>query len=328
LVSILVVDCRAALIRASSNPNTVPAHLIQTIASAEASMREPNALISTETLARELGSSNLRVFDCTTYLEPPPPGGHDPYIAVPGRSSFEAAHIPVADFLDLQGEFSDNATRLRFMVPPVPQLEAAFGRHGIGAGVQVVLYSIGTMMWATRFWWMLKALGFDGAAVLDGGFDKWLAEGRPVEPGPAKCYPLALFAAKPRAVRFVDKEGVLAASGNPNFVIVNALGPQFHQGLEPSRYGRPGRIPGSVNVPAASLVDPQLKTFTPLDDAAAKFSAAGVGQDRHVIVYCGGGISATVDLFLLHQLGFDDLTLYDGSMGEWAKDPALPIERG
>jgi thiosulfate/3-mercaptopyruvate sulfurtransferase len=110
-------------------------------------------------------------------------------------------------------------------------------------------------------------------------------------------------------------------------VIVNALGPQFHQGLEPSRYGRPGRIPGSVNVPAASLVDSESKTFTSLADAEAKFAAAGVGKHRRVITYCGG-ISATVDLFLLHQLGFDDLTLYDGSMGEWAKDPALPIEKG
>ena len=291
-------------------------------------MREPNALISTNALAPELGSDNLRVFDCTTYLEPPPPGADDPYIAVPGRSSFEMAHIPGADFLDIQGEFSDNATRLRFMMPQVAELEAAFGRHGIGASARVVLYSIGTMMWATRFWWMLKALGFDGAAVLDGGFDKWLSEGLPVEHGPAKGYPPAVFAAKPRPGRFVDKQRVLSASEDPDFVIVNALGPQFHQGLEPSRYGRPGRIPGSVNVPAASLVDPQSKTFTTLDDAAAKFAAAGVGKDRHIIVYCGGGISATVDLFLLHQLGFDDLTLYDGSMGEWAKDPALPIERG
>ena len=291
-------------------------------------MRDPNALISTDALARQLGDSKLRVFDCTTYLEPTPTGSDDPYLAVPGRSSFETAHIPGADFLDLQGEFSDNTTRLRFMMPPVAQLEAAFGRHGVGPDARVVLYSIGTMMWATRFWWMLKALGFDGAAVLDGGFDKWQSEARPVESGPAKGYPPAVFVAKPRPGRFVDKQKVLAATHDPDFVVVNALGPQFHQGLEPSRYGRPGRIPGSVNVPAASLVDPQSKTFTALDDAATKFAAAGVDKDRHVIVYCGGGISATVDLFLLHQLGFDDLTLYDGSMGEWAKDPALPIERG
>ena len=81
-------------------------------------------------------------------------------------------------------------------------------------------------------------------------------------------------------------------------------------------------------MPAASLVDPQGKTFTSLTDAEAKFAAAGVTKDKHVITYCGGGISATIDLFLLHQLGFDDLALYDGSMGEWAKDSALPIEKG
>src|SRR5271170_2923043 len=91
-------------------------------------MREPNALISTDALARDLSGGDLLVFDCTTYLEPPPPGSDDPYIAVPGRSSFETGHIPGVDFLDLQGEFSDNTTRLRFMMPPVEQLEAAFGR--------------------------------------------------------------------------------------------------------------------------------------------------------------------------------------------------------
>ncbi|HUJ98322.1 MAG TPA: sulfurtransferase [Stellaceae bacterium] len=291
-------------------------------------MREPNALISTDALARELGRDGLRVYDCTTYLQPTPPGSDDPYIAVPGRSSFEAAHIPGADFLDLQGEFSDQGTRLRFMMPPVPQLEAAFGRHGLGRDAQVVLYSIGSMMWATRFWWMLKSLGFDGAAVLDGGFDKWQSEGLPIESGPAKGYPPSRFVANPKPGWFVDKAAVLAACTDGGSVIVNALGPQFHKGLEPSRYGRPGRVPRSVNVPAASLVDPQTKAFTSLADAAAKFAAAGVAKDKHVIAYCGGGISATVDLFVLHQLGFDDLALYDASMGEWAKDTALPIERG
>jgi thiosulfate/3-mercaptopyruvate sulfurtransferase len=291
-------------------------------------MREPDALISTDDLARGLGDARLRIYDCTTYLEPTPPGSPDPYIAVPGRATFEAAHIPGADFLDLQGEFSDQGTRLRFMMAPAAQLVAAFGRHGIGDGARVVLYSIGSMMWATRFWWMLKALGFDGAAVLDGGFDKWRAEARLVEAGAARGYPPASFVARPRPGRFVDKHAVLAATKEPGAVIVNALAPQYHQGLEPSRYGRPGRVPGSVNVPAASLVDAGTKAFTALADAEQKFAAAGVRRDKRVIVYCGGGISATVDLFLLHQLGFDDLTLYDGSMGEWAKDDALPIERG
>jgi thiosulfate/3-mercaptopyruvate sulfurtransferase len=291
-------------------------------------MREPNALISTEVLARELGRSEMRIYDCTTYLEPTPPGSDQPYIVVSGRNSFEAAHIPGADFLDLQGEFSDQATSLRFMMPDVATLEAAFGRHGLGDGARVVLYSIGTMMWATRFWWMLKSLGFDDAAVLDGGFNKWQSEGLPIEHGAARGYAPTTFVATPRPGWFVDKHLVQAAIDHPDTVIVNALGSPFHQGLTPSRYGRPGRIPGSVNLPAASLIDPQEQTFTSLADAEAKFTAAGVARPKRVIAYCGGGISATVDLFLLHQLGFDHLSLYDGSMGEWAKDDALPIERG
>ena len=289
-------------------------------------MRDPRALITTAELASLIGQPGPRVYDCTTYLEPPPPGDDDPYVAVPGRRTFEEAHVPGADFLDLQGEFSDSTTRLRFMMPPTAQLEAAFGRHGLGAEGRVVLYSIGSMMWATRFWWMLRSLGFDGAAVLDGGFDKWKAEGRPTESGPARGYPATSFKAAPRPGFFVDKRAVLAATKEPSTVIVNALGPQFHKGLEPSRYGRPGRVPGSVNVPAASLVSAASKDFTSLSDAAAKFEAEGVMRDKRVVCYCGGGISATVDLFLLHQLGYDRLTLYDGSMGEWARDPSLPIE--
>jgi thiosulfate/3-mercaptopyruvate sulfurtransferase len=291
-------------------------------------MRDPQALISTEALAAGLGDPTLRIYDCTTYLEPTPPGSDDPYIAVPGRRTFEQAHIPGADFLDLQGEFSDNGTRLRFMMPPTAHLEAAFGRHGIGANARVVLYSVGTMMWATRFWWMLRSLGFDGAAILDGGFDKWKAEGRAIEAGAPRGYPAATFTAKPRPGFFVGKNDVLGAIGRSDTVIVNALGPQFHKGLEPSRYGRPGRVPGSVNVSAATLVNQQSKAFTSLEDAAAKFESQGVDKERRVVCYCGGGISATIDLFLLHQLGYQNLTLYDGSMGEWAKDPALPIETG
>jgi thiosulfate/3-mercaptopyruvate sulfurtransferase len=290
-------------------------------------MSERDTLISTAELADILGQPNLRLFDCTTYLEYQPAGSGIPYIAVPGRHTFEAGHIPGADFLDLQGEFSDQNTELRFMMPKTAQLEAAFGRHGLSNGSRVVLYSIGTMMWATRFWWMLQSLGFD-ALVLDGGLDKWKAEGRAIETGPAKGYPPATFTAKPRAGYFVDSRQTLKASTEANSVVVNALGPQFHKGLEPSRYGRAGRIPGSVNVSAATLVDAESKAFLPLAEAEKKFADAGVTKDKRVVAYCGGGISATIDLLQLHRLGYDNLTLYDGSMGEWATDESLPIETG
>lgn len=291
-------------------------------------MRDPEALVSTAALARMLGRPEVRVYDCTTYLEPSEPGSDQPYRVVPGRRTFEAGHIPGAAFLDLQGDLSDNATTLRFMMPPAEQLAAAFGRQGIGNDTRVVLYSIGTMQWATRVWWMLRALGFDRAAVLDGGLDQWKAEGGALETGPGQGYPAATLTAKPRAGLFVGKEAVLAAQGKADTVVVNALGPQFHKGLEPSRYGRPGRIPASVNVPAATLYGPGAKTLTSLDDAKAKLAAQGVTPDKSVICYCGGGISATVDLFVMHQLGFDRLSLYDASMGEWAKDATLPIETG
>ncbi|MBR1210649.1 sulfurtransferase [Bradyrhizobium sp. JYMT SZCCT0180] len=283
-------------------------------------------LISTVELAGILDRPNLRLFDCTTYLEPAPAGSNAPYIAVPGDQTFAAGHIPGADFLDLQGEFSKQGIELRFMMPDIAQLEAAFGRHGVGPDSRVVLYSIGTPMWATRFWWMLRSLGFDNVAVLDGCFDKWKAEEREIETGPAKGYKKAKFKAKPRPGFFVGKDEVLAAVRDHSAVVVNALGPQFHKGLEPSRYGRPGRIPGSCNVSAATLLDPSTRVFVLLADAEAKFATQGLRKDKQVIAYCGGGISATIDLFLLHRLGYEDLTLYDASMGEWAKDEALPIE--
>src|SRR5438132_7112817 len=181
-------------------------------------MPKRDGLISTAELADILDQPDLRLFDCTTYLEYQPAGSGIPYIAVPGRHSFEAGHIPGADFLDLQGEFSDENTVLRFMMPEAAQCEAAFGRHGVGNESRVVLYSIGTAMWATRFWWMLKSLGFGSISVLDGGLDKWKAEGRAIETGPAKGYKPTTFIAKPKPGFFVGKHDVLAASGDRNTV--------------------------------------------------------------------------------------------------------------
>jgi thiosulfate/3-mercaptopyruvate sulfurtransferase len=287
--------------------------------------RDPNSLVQTDWLEAHLGDPHLRIFDCTTYLKPAEPGSDMPYLIVSGKTDYDAGHIPGAGFLDIQGTLSDNSTKLRFAMPSPDHFAAAMSRHGVGDGTRVVLYSAGGIMWATRVWWMLRAFGFDNAAVLDGGWDKWQAEGRPVSTEPSTYAP-AEFITRPRPGMVVGKERVLAALGDPATVIVNALPPELHSGKAPSRYGRPGRVPGSVNVSAGTLLDSATKAFVPLAQARAKFDATGIEKSKDVICYCGGGISATVDLFMLYQLGHDRITLYDGSMGEWAKDQSLPIE--
>ena len=288
--------------------------------------RDPDALVSTQWLEDHLDDADLRIFDCTVYLRPAPPDAGVPYHPESGRSDYERGHIPKAAFLDLRDELSDPDAATFFMFPSRERFVEAMERNGIGTGLRVVLYSAGHIMWATRVWWMLRAYRYD-AAVLDGGFDKWTGEGRPVSTE-AVSYPRARFEARPRSGLFVDKHAVLGALGDEDTVLINALAEEFYRGETPSRYGRRGRIPGSVSVPAASLLDPETQAFVPPGDASERFDAAGVNERRRVIAYCGGGISATVDLFLLHQLGHEALSLYDASMGEWAKDESLPIERG
>ena len=190
----------------------------------------------------------------------------------------------------------------------------------------MVLYSRGKMQWATRIWWMLRALGFDRAAVLDGGWDKWAAEGRPVSQAPC-AYPPGRLTSRPRAKLFVGKEAVLAAIGQPGACTINALSASLHSGEDP-RYGRPGRVPGSVNLPADALIDPASGAFVSPARAAAAFADLAVDPEQRIIVYCGGGIAATLDAFLLHQLGYPDIAVYDNSMSEWATDPALAHREG
>jgi len=285
----------------------------------------PEAIVSTAWLAEHLSDPALRIYDCTTYLHYETGTGR-PYRLESGRADYEQAHIPGSAFLDLQGELSDPAAPTNFMMRAPADLASRFAARGIGEGTRAILYSRGSMQWATRVWWMLRAIGFDNAAVLDGGFNKWSAEGRPVETAEPR-YPAARLVPAPRPGLFVDKEEVKAAIGDPGACTVNALAPDLHRGENP-RYGRPGRIPGSVNVPASELVDPASLTLKAPRAVAAAFADVGADPSKRILLYCGGGIAATLDAFLLHQLGYRDVAVYDASMSEWAKDETLPIEVG
>ncbi len=292
----------------------------------KARFQYPDALASTDWLEANLAEPTLRIFDCTIYLAYVADGDR-PYEVVSGRADYDAAHIPGSGFLDLQGELSDNTAPTNFMMPAAADLTAALGRRGIGAETRVVLYSRKTMQWSTRVWWMLRAVGFDNAAILDGGWEKWAAEGRPTSAESAAYPPADAFAPRPRPELFVDKAAVQAAIGDTATCTINALAPDLHSGANP-RYGRPGRIPGSVNVPAASLMRPDTMALVSPEAAADAFAAAGAARSKRTIIYCGGGIAATLDAFLMHQLGYRDIAVYDASMSEWAKDPDLPIETG
>jgi len=290
---------------------------------AQAQFLHPEQLVTTDWLAANLADPSLRIFDCTTYLIYETGTGR-PYRVESGRKDYDAGHIPGSGFLDLQGELSVE-TRYRFTMPPLDDLAARFAAKGIGDGTRVILYSRKAMQWATRVWWMLRAVGFDNAAILDGGMDKWLAEKRPVSTTPTTYAPVRLTL-RGRPELFVGKEEMQAAIGDGVTCSINALAPDLHSGANP-RYGRPGRIPGSVNVPAAGLADPATFALLPPDRIAATFAGVGADKAKRVLIYCGGGIAATLDAFVLHQLGYKNLAVYDNSMSEWANDPALPIER-
>ena len=289
----------------------------------------PDAIVSTENLAAKLNDASVRVFECTTYLETPTEGVDAPYTVRPGRAEYDQGHIPGSAFLDLQGQLSDGASpsHLRFTMPAPQDLSERLKALGVGDDTHVVLYSRGNMQWATRVWWMLYAIGFDNASVLDGGYDKWSQEGREVSSQEITFAPAAALTVNSRPHAFVGKDEVQSAIGDPSVCTINALSAELHRG-ESERYGRPGRIPGSVNLPATSLQSAADKSFPTPDDAQAAFDDIGLQRNQRSIVYCGGGIAATLDAFLMLQLGYENVGVYDASMSEWARDPALAVETG
>ncbi|HEY6433362.1 MAG TPA: sulfurtransferase [Acetobacteraceae bacterium] len=284
----------------------------------------PQYLVQTEWLEAHLGDPDLRVLDCSVHLIPDP---KITYLVVPGREAFEKAHIPGAQFADLHNDLSDRSQPYRFMLPSAEHFAAAMGRLGVGEGSRVILYSATTLWWATRVWWMLRVFGFDNAAVLDGGFQKWQRESRPVESGPAPAPVPARFAVREQRPLMVDKHVVKTAIGDASVCTINALMPEQHAGTGGVSFGRPGHIAGSVNVPAAHLVDPATNAMRTPAELRTKFAAVGA-LDREVLVYCGGGIAASADALALVMLGHDNVRLYDASMSEWALDASLPMEGG
>ena len=285
-------------------------------------------LVSTAWLESRLGEPDLRVVAVPVRLYPDPALG-----AVTEADEWAQAHIPGSVLADLPARLSDRTNPLPAMMPPAEEFAAAMEGLGVGDGTRVVLYDLGGNAWAARVWWMLHAVGFDDAAILDGGWRKWQLEGRPVS-SDVTDPPAARFVVKEQRPVFVGTGDVQTALDDESACIINALDADQHSDkVRPAQtwselptpgsfYGIRGHIPGTSNVPYLELVDPETTAYLPEDELRRRFETA-LASERAVI-YCGAGIAASSDAFLLRRLGQRNVAVYDGSLVEWFRDE-LPL---
>jgi thiosulfate/3-mercaptopyruvate sulfurtransferase len=270
-------------------------------------------------LASHLHAPDLVVLDGSMHL---PGSGRD------AKSEYWAAHIPGALFFDID-EIADPSSPLPHMLPPAAMFASRMKRMGIGDGMHLIAYDSEGLYSAARVWWMFRAMGHREVRVLNGGLKKWKAEGRPLEDGPARPRSPRHFTAVRNAELIRDAADVRSLIDSRSAQIVDARDAARFAGRAPEpRPGlRSGHIPGSINVPFASLVNPD-GTMRSADELAAIFAAAGVDPAGRVVASCGSGVTAGIIALALAVLGRSDAAIYDGSWSEWGGDHRLPIETG
>lgn len=274
-----------------------------------------DTLVSTEWLARNLGEPDLAIVDSSAFL---PTDGRD------GKSEFLEAHIPGARFLDIN-RVADRTNPVPHMLPAAEDFGRAMTELGVGRDDRIIVYDNSPLRTAARGWFMFRHFGAEQVAILDGGFQKWRSEDRPVESGEARPRQ-ARFDARSSEGEVVTKGEILAGAGAP---ILDARGKGRFEGTEadPRPNVGVGHIPGSKNLPFASLYreDGTLKSAEELCEA---FERVNVDPGEAFIATCGSGVTANSLIFAAHRLGGKHAKLYDGSWSEWGADPATPKEQG
>ena len=277
------------------------------------------SLVTAEWLNANLDDPDLVVLDASVTVAPDGNGG---FQILNGRAAYDEGHIPTAGFADLMGDLADSESPHGYAVPTPVAFATAMGNLGVGDGTRVVLYDTSGGPWAARVWWMLRWVGYDNVALLNGGLNAWTNAGFELSTDPATD-PVRTLTVNLRPELIVGKEEVLAAIDNESVELIDAM-PAAHYRGDFSMYARPGHIPSASNVPSNSLIN-EAGLFKSDDELAALFEG---DRDMRAITYCGGGIAASADAFIMTRLGYKDVAVYTASLQEWASEPDLPMVTG
>lgn len=283
---------------------------------AEKRLRTP--LIPAALLAGRLSDPDWLVADCRFELGKPDAG----------REAWQAGHIPGAIYVDLERDLSGPVTAAtgRHPLPAIEDFVATLSRMGVTDRTQVVCYDGGSGAYAARLWWMLRYLGHDAVAVLDGGFAAWIEEGRPVSNATVARAP-SRFVARPRPGMLVDAAGVAAALARGER-LVDVRGAERFAGTVEPLDAVAGHVPGAINLPYLENLDARGRFRPPAALAERWRLATGSAAGSDAICMCGSGVTACQQLLALEAAGLAGARLYAGSWSEWIRDPARPVVRG
>jgi thiosulfate/3-mercaptopyruvate sulfurtransferase len=285
----------------------------------EAEKRLRTPIISTAELAERLSDAGCFVADCRFELSDPGAG----------RAAWKSGHIPSAVHVDLERDLSTPVTAAsgRHPLPAPGAFAETLSRLGISGDTDVVCYDAGNGAFAARLWWMLRWVGHDAVAVLDGGFAAWVAEGRPVSREAAPPRPPARFIARPRPDMVVDAAGVASALGRGE-TLVDVRGAERFAGKAEPIDAVAGHVPGALNLPFADNLAADGRFLEPAGLAALWQARTGSLPGRAPICMCGSGVTACQGLLALEAAGIAGGRLYAGSWSEWIRDPARGVARG
>ncbi|HXL35641.1 MAG TPA: sulfurtransferase [Ktedonobacteraceae bacterium] len=289
-------------------------------------MEHSRFLVETSWLAKHLQDPDLRIVDMRGYVRTVEKDGIQEAHYVGARDEYEQSHIPGAVYIDWTRDIVDLDDIIKAQIALSEQFAQVMGRIGIGDQHLVVAYDAHpASQFATRLWWALKYYGHNKVVVLNGGFPKWQRENLPLNTT-IPTYPYATFTPVLQPELRATAVDVLNLLGQPDVALIDARDRGQYSGQVVRKPGRPGHIPGSINIPREELMDPTTGTFRSNEELKQVFAKAHVLPEQRIVAYCNGGVAATSVLFTLAMLGYPSLTNYDGSWNEWGERQDLPVE--